>query len=111
MPDQRQGVCGNVVIMSAEDAAEDTIRPRLLVAQDPDDNRVRVLAVTKCNLAAKPASLRFALEPVGNVCRIGWMGTSSYHADDLVQTPATEEEKQAREEAKTKVELWCPSGE
>jgi hypothetical protein len=80
-------------------------RAGLLVAQDPDDDRVRILAVTKCNLASKPASLRFALDPVGAVCRIAWLGTSAYHADDLVQAPPTEEQKEAREEARTKQEL------
>lgn len=32
MPDNLQGECGNVVIMSAEDDLEDTIKPRLLAA-------------------------------------------------------------------------------
>jgi hypothetical protein len=35
----------------------------LLVAQDPYDDQKRVLAVTTCNLAAKPRRLRFALDP------------------------------------------------
>src|SRR5262245_55558964 len=32
MPDGSQGVCGDVVILSAEDDVEDTIKPRLLAA-------------------------------------------------------------------------------
>jgi hypothetical protein len=42
--------------------------------------------------AEKPASLRFALEPVGDVCRIAWIGASHYVAGDLVQAPASEME-------------------
>src|SRR5207237_5685525 len=80
-------------------------RAGLLVAEDPDDAGTRVLAVTKCNLAARPASLRFALEPVGDVCRIDWRGPSSYHADQLVASPRTEEQKAQHEEARTKQEL------
>ena len=37
-------------------------RTGLLVAQDPDDDKQRILAVSKCNMTVKPASLRFALE-------------------------------------------------
>ena len=36
-------------------------RAGLLVAPDPEDAASRILAVTKCNLAAPPASLRFRL--------------------------------------------------
>jgi len=37
-------------------------RTGLLVAQYPDDDEQRILAASKCNMAVKPASLRFALE-------------------------------------------------
>jgi hypothetical protein len=68
-------------------------RVGLLVAEDPDDDKQRILAVSKCNLALKPKSLRFALDPVGDVCRIGWNGTSSYVADQLVGPPRTRRSK------------------
>jgi hypothetical protein len=43
----------------------------LLVAADPDDETHCILAVTKCNLAAKPQSLTFMLERLPNdICRI-----------------------------------------
>jgi hypothetical protein len=80
-------------------------RAGLLVAPDPDDAVSRILAVTKCNLAARPASLRFRLEPRGAVCRIDWNGTSPYHADQLLQAPASAEDREAREETVTKREL------
>jgi hypothetical protein len=39
MPDQKQGATGNVLIMSAEDTAEDTIKPRLQAA-GADEQRI-----------------------------------------------------------------------
>lgn len=79
-------------------------RAGLLVAEDPDDSKTRVLAVTKCNLAAKPQSLTFVLDPVGNVCRVAWAGTTHYKADELVAPPLTEEEKESKMEHKTKLQ-------
>ncbi len=66
----------------------------LLVGEDPDDERYRVLAMAKINCAAKQASLRFALEPVPelDVCKITWLGPAPY-ADDLVSTQRSEEQK------------------
>jgi hypothetical protein len=80
-------------------------RAGLLVAPDPDDDAGRVLAVTKCNLAARPASLRFTLAAAGPACRVVWNGTSAYQADQLVQRPPSAAEKEAREEARTKQQL------
>jgi hypothetical protein len=79
-------------------------RTGLLVGVDPDDQHKRVLAVSKCNLAAKPKSLRFAVEPVDNVCRIGWCGTAPYSADDLLQAPLTEAEREEQQQALTRLE-------
>lgn len=79
-------------------------RTGLLVAQDPDDEEKRVLAITKCNLAAKPKALRFILDPKDNVCRIGWMGTTHYTADDLVCQP-TKEEKEQKEDNANKTQI------
>jgi hypothetical protein len=49
-------------------------RAGMLVAQDPDSSFHRILACTKSNLAAKPPSLRYVLDPTDSsgVCRIGW---------------------------------------
>jgi len=86
-------------------------RAGLLVAPDPDDAAVRILAVTKCNLAAAPASLRFRLVPwtggegEGEVCRIDWIGTSAYGADQILQAFPGAEERETRAEATTKVAL------
>jgi AAA domain/Bifunctional DNA primase/polymerase, N-terminal len=80
-------------------------RAGLLVAPDPDDAAARVLAVTKCNLAAPPASLRFRLTPSaeGEVCRIDWLGHSPYRADHLLQPPPAADQRETREEATTKL--------
>jgi RecA-family ATPase len=80
-------------------------RGGLLVAQDPEDEALRVMAVTKSNLASPPPSLYFRLDPVGQVCRIAWLGQAHYKADELVQPPPTEEEKEQRDEALSKMEL------
>ncbi len=76
-------------------------RAGMLVAQDPDSSLHRILACTKSNLAAKPPSLRYVLDPTapGGVCRIGWCGTSSYDADDLLQPPENPEEKPLLQQA------------
>jgi hypothetical protein len=79
-------------------------RAGLLVAINPDNDHQRILAVTKCNLAAKPQSLTFVLDPIGDVCRIGWVGTSNLSADDLVQPVDTPDQKAVKEEKQTKCE-------
>jgi hypothetical protein len=81
-------------------------RVGLLVAEDPDDERYRILAMPKINCGPKQASLRFALEPVRelDVCKIGWLGPSPYSADQLVSSQRSEEQKELAEEKLTKVE-------
>lgn len=60
-------------------------RSALLVAADPDDATRRVLASVKNNLAPRPASLAFRIEPHGASSRVCWLGESERTADDLVQ--------------------------
>jgi hypothetical protein len=82
-------------------------RAGLLIAPDPDDAATRILAVSKCNLAAPPASLRFRLVSSGSdeACRVDWLGPSGYSADQILQPPALTEERETREEATTKLML------
>jgi hypothetical protein len=83
----------------------------LLVAQDPDDEQKRLLAVVKANCGALAPTLRFTLDPVAVaiageddvICRIGWCGESPYLADQLVHQP-TAEQKEDKEEAKSQLE-------
>ncbi len=80
-------------------------RTGLLVAPHPDDEDQRILAVSKCNLAAKPEALAYRLEPQGEVCRVAWLGQTHFSADELVQQPQTDEERSAREAKATRVQM------
>lgn len=80
-------------------------RSGILVAEDPDDDTRRVAAITKCNYTAKPEALQFVLQPVGEVCKIGWCGTTAYKADDLVAPKQTEEQQAEKMEAASKTNL------
>jgi hypothetical protein len=74
-------------------------RNALLVAPDPSSpERHRLLISNKPNLGPRPKALRFALEPVGHVCRVGWCGTSAVSADEALG-PVKPEEQSAKEEA------------
>ena len=76
-------------------------RTGLVVAADPNDAACRVLAATKCNLAAPPRPLRFRLTPHGGVCRVAWLGQADYTADDLVrQLSRSELGRRAEERSK-----------
>jgi hypothetical protein len=68
-------------------------RTGLLVAEDPDDRRKRVLAISKTNLARTPASLRFAIETADNTPRIGWIGQANFSANDLLEPTLTPEQQ------------------
>ncbi len=74
-------------------------RAGLIVAADPDDPQRRLLAMSKCNLAAPPPPLRFALEPRDGVCRVRWLGVADYEADELLRR-LSRAERAEREEAR-----------
>lgn len=59
-------------------------RAGLLVGRDPDDATRRVLASTKCNLAAEPESLSFHLEQHDEASRVVWDGVSAHGAGMLL---------------------------
>lgn len=63
-PDGAIGECGSVVILSAEDAADDTIRPRLEGA-NADLSRIHVLAATMDNGRHRTFNLQTDLEHLG----------------------------------------------
>ncbi len=75
-------------------------RSGLLVALDPEDEEARILAVTKCNMARRPTSLRFAVEDHQGVSRIAWRGTASYQANHLVERPLNAGQRLRRQEAR-----------
>jgi hypothetical protein len=75
-------------------------RSGLLIAKDPDNADLRVLASTKCNLAKLPSSLTFELsngEQKG--LRIGWIGPCAHTAESLLAAPKSDEERSALQEA------------
>ena len=65
-------------------------RTGLLVAEDPGNSDNRILAVTKCNVAAKAPSLRFRFstpgpdQPTLLAPKIDWLGEVQLSADELV---------------------------
>ena len=74
-------------------------RAGLIVAADPDDPQRRLLAMSKCNLAAPPPPLRFALEPRDGVCRVRWLGVADFEADELLRR-LSRAERAEREEVR-----------
>jgi AAA domain len=71
-----------------------------LIAKDPQDEKRRVLASTKNNLAKPPMSLKFTLEEAeGGTVRINWLGESEVSARELLATPQDHEQSDARSEA------------
>jgi hypothetical protein len=73
-------------------------RAGFLVAPDPDDDDVRVLACVKSNLAATPPSLSYRLEEVpGGVTRVVW-GEESQHAAAALLRRGNPEERTDRTE-------------
>jgi len=75
-------------------------RSGLLVGADPHVEGIRVLASTKSNLSAPPASLAFQLEAAGDVLGVRWMGSSEHTATSLLAAAADQEEQGAVAEAK-----------
>ena len=73
-------------------------RSGLLVAAEPEHAHRRVLAATKCNLAAAPQPLCFGLEPCGGVCRVAWLGQADYTPDELVRRLSRVEQAERAEE-------------
>ncbi len=63
-------------------------RTGMLVARDPDDEKARVLAPSKNNLAEEPESLRYRVEAAGIAAKITWMGTSKHGARALLEAAA-----------------------
>jgi hypothetical protein len=59
-------------------------RAGLLVAPDPKDETLRVLAMTKSNLGPIPPSLSYRLVQAGDVSQVEWLGISESSARDLL---------------------------
>lgn len=76
-------------------------RVGLLVGIDPDDENRRVLAVIKCNLAAKAPALgyRIVADEVFECGKVQWLGHTRHTADQLVEVTSTNREAKPREVA------------
>lgn len=75
-------------------------RSALLVARHPEDERRRVLARVKNNLAEPVPSLAFELVGTGEgSVRVEWKGETHHAADALLAAPADPEERSALDEA------------
>ncbi len=76
-------------------------RSALVVAEDPGDDRRRVLASLKNNLSEPAPSLVFTVvsAPNGAAC-VEWKGQTDLKADQLLCAPADPEERSALDEAK-----------
>jgi hypothetical protein len=64
------------------------VRSALIVGLDPGNAHRRVLAVLKCNLAARATSLAYTLESVGqDVARVAWVGETDLSPEDILAHP------------------------
>jgi hypothetical protein len=71
-------------------------RSGLLIAKHPEDDRRRVLASIKSNLAAPAPSLVFGLESTeAGAVRVDWKGESNLNAEALLSAPTDHEERSA----------------
>lgn len=70
-------------------------RAGMLVARDPDDEDVRVLASTKSNLGPPPEALTYRLANVDElgVARVEWIGTSTHDARALLADSGDESDE------------------
>jgi hypothetical protein len=76
-------------------------RAGYVVAPDPDDDTVRVLACLKSNLGPEPPSLQYALDDHtdSGVARVVWGETSEHRAGDLLCAVGGDAERGERDEA------------
>ncbi len=74
-------------------------RAGLLVAPDPADEDVRVIASTKGNLAPAAPSIRWRLQSVGDVARVEWIEECSTSAHELLAEDGSGRRAEAREDA------------
>jgi hypothetical protein len=78
-------------------------RMEWVVGRDPQDDKRRILATTKNNLAQDPPSLAYFLESARD-CEwdavvVAWNGTSEITATQLTAEPASDDDKSALDEA------------
>jgi hypothetical protein len=74
-------------------------RSGMLLAKDPEDDDLRILSMSKSNLAAPAPSLTFTLEEAENgAVQVAWLGQSELTAAELLGAPS-DDQPSAVEEA------------
>src|SRR5215211_9308791 len=71
-------------------------------AEHPDNDRLRVMAPHKSNLAEKPPSLSYRIvnSAVHDTARVEWTGVTDHDANSLASGPTSPAEKSKQDEAK-----------
>jgi RecA-family ATPase len=69
-------------------------RVGLMVGTDPDDDTRKVLAISKCNLAAHAPSLAYRLVAAEEhgCARVEWLGTTGHKAADLLAAQSNDDD-------------------
>lgn len=83
----------------ARDGALSLARAGLMIAPHPDDPALRVLAVSKSNLSAVPASLGFRLVEGESGPAVQWVGRVDLSAEELLGAGAALAARRPRERA------------
>jgi phage/plasmid primase-like uncharacterized protein len=86
------------------------VRSAFVVGKNPNDQQQCVLAPVKCNLAAKPKSLLYAVETVGEVSRIGWLGETELQADDVLAHSGGRKRKTTGEQCAGAIRVYLADG-
>lgn len=75
-------------------------RAVFLAANNPDVEGEHIFAPVKINIAIEPLAMRYRASQADNgTVAVEWLGTSEHHADSLLASPATAEERSSRDEA------------
>jgi hypothetical protein len=71
-------------------------------AEHPDDDRLRVMAPHKSNLAEKPPSLSYQIvsSTIHNTARVEWRGTTDHDANSLAASNVNPHERSVLDDAK-----------
>jgi hypothetical protein len=83
----------------------------MLVGRHPTEAGQYVLCSSKNNLAPRPRSLAYSLEPSGVVARVGWVGEVDLAAEDVLALPAGRRRQATGEQAAAFVADFLESGE
>jgi hypothetical protein len=77
-------------------------------AEHPDDDRLRIMAPHKSNLAEKPPSLSYRIVSSAehNTARVEWRGVTDHDANSLAAGSVSPHERTALGDAKGSKGIW-----